>query len=77
MRLASKPPEIINVSVDQARFKNRFPGIPDGFPENTVPMLPFSTTKQIICLPNRKFSFKITQIPIDPAIAATHVNFKD
>ncbi len=71
MRLGSKPPEIIYVSVDQARFRNRFPNIPEGFPDNTVPILPFSTTKQITCLPNRKFSVKITQIPIAPAIPAT------
>ncbi len=54
-------------------LKNRFPGIPEGFPDNTVPILPFSIT----CLPNRKFSVKITQITIAPAIAATHINFKE
>ncbi len=70
MRLASKHPEIIYVSVDQARFKYRFPAIPEGFLDSTVPILPFSTTKQITCLPNRKFSVKITRIPIAPAIAA-------
>ncbi len=71
IRLFSKPLEIIYVSVDQARFKNGFPSVTEGFPENTVPTLPFSPTKQIICLPNRKFRVKNMQIPSAPAIAGT------
>ncbi len=37
MRLASKPAEIIYVSGDQARFKNRLPGVPENFPNDIVP----------------------------------------
>ncbi len=47
------------------------PGVPERFPGNTVPIVPFSLTKQITGLPNRKFSVKITQMPLAPAIAAT------
>ncbi len=71
MGLASKPAKIIYVSVDQTRLKHRLPVVPENIPNNTVPILPFSCTKKITCLPNREFRVKITQIPLTPAIAAT------
>ncbi len=47
MRLSSKPPEVIHVSVDQIGFKNRFLCVPDGFPDNIVPILPVCHQKLI------------------------------
>ncbi len=66
MRLASKPPEIIYVSVDQASLKNRF-------------QKAFQITQCLCCrllLLNRTFSVKITQIPIASVIAATIYNLQ-
>ncbi len=66
MRRSWKPLEIIYVSVDQARFKCRFPRVPEGFPNNTEPIVHFSLTEQITGLPNRKFRVKITQMILAP-----------
>ncbi len=77
LRLSSKPPEIVYMSVDRARFKNRFPCVPERFPDSTVPILPFSPTKQIVSLPNRKFSVKTTQIPLAPGYLTQRTSFKE
>ncbi len=71
VKISSKPPEIVSVAVDQYKVHRRFPDIPRQYPNNTVPILTFSHTKQITCLTNRKFTIKISQIPLSPAIAAT------
>ncbi len=48
------------VSVDQARLRDRFPGVPETFSNTTLRILPYSLTTQITCLPKGKFSIKIT-----------------
>ncbi len=54
-------------------LKNRFPSVPEGFPDSTVPILPLYLTKQITCLPNRKFSLKMKQIPLSSCYSCNNV----
>ncbi len=61
MRLFSKHLGTISGSVYQSRFRNRFLGVPEGFPENTVPIVPFSLIENIMGFPNRKLSVKATR----------------
>ncbi len=61
----------IIVSVDQVRSKHRFPGF-----QKDSQITPFTHTEQIACLPNRKFSVKITYVRIAPAVAATTYDFQ-
>ena len=71
MQLSSLPPQAVYVNVAEANLPQRFPGIPQQYSNNTVPILPFSCTVPVTALPNRKFTVKMTQIPITPAFSAT------
>ncbi len=71
MKIASAPPDIVYVSLDQAKLTSRFPGVPETYPENTVPILPYTLDISVLCLTDRSFCIKMTQIPISPSFVAT------
>ncbi len=71
MKIATVLPEIVYVSVDQAKLKSRFPGVPEIYLANTLPIPPYTVAAQVKIKFSRSFTINVTQIPISPSFAAT------
>ncbi len=70
MILSPKPAEIIYVSIDQARFRNRSLGFPEGFPDENVSMAPFS-----LGLASKNFRVTITKNEVETTLSIfAHLN---
>ncbi len=71
MKIATVLPDIVYVAVYQAKLKSRFPGVPEIYPANTLPILPYTVAAQVTLKFNRSFTINVTQIPISPSFGAT------